>query len=103
MAEAVEVVLWIFGAVIGALGLVLGFLANWHHKTADRVSGVERDLADFRARVAETYAGHPDIRRVEEAISSVRAELNTVATEMRSGLANVAEKLNQLIGQSHRG
>lgn len=101
--EGIQLVLWVFGVLIGVLGLVLGFLANWHHKTSDRVGVVEKTVADLRAEIPSRYANEGDIQRVEKAINDARQEFSAAAHELRLGLADVAGKLNQLIGQSHRG
>lgn len=103
--DVLQLTLWIFGVLITALGIVLGFIANWNHRLSDRVGKVEQGLADFRAEVPFRYANEGDIQRVEKAIEAVRTDFNAAAHELRLGLADVVGKLNQLIGQNtaHRG
>lgn len=84
-----------------ALVAVLGFLANWHHKTADRVARVDRDLSDFKVEAMRNFVGDADLSRLSQSIELLRGELNTVAADMRKELAEVAKGLNQLIGQAH--
>lgn len=87
------VVLWVFGSLIGILVVVFGYLAS-------RVKSVEKDLSDLRADIPVRYANEGDIQRVEKAIEAVRVDFNAAASEMRAGLADVAGKLNQLIGHN---
>lgn len=85
-------VLWIFGTMIGIQVVVIGFIVNWVHKTADAVS-------DLRADIPARYANEGDIKRVEQAIQEARSDFNTAARELREGLGKVADKLSELVGQ----
>lgn len=98
--EVIPLVLWIFGTVIAVLGIVLGFLANWNHKNADRISSVEKQLGDIRAENPRLYADHGDVRRVEEQMNGIRHDLTALGAELRASMVSIAEKLNQLIGQA---
>lgn len=99
-----QTILWVLGALITALGLIVGFLANWHHKTADRVREVEKDLAEFRAEVPIKYANDGDIARVERLVEGLRSEVNTFRIALEGRLDQMVATLNQLVGaNTHRG
>ena len=92
-------VLWAFGVAIVVLGAILKYIANKAEKNADRISEVERKIADIRAENPRLYADHGDVRRVEEQISKVQYDLTALGAEVRTSMVGIAEKLNQLIGQ----
>jgi hypothetical protein len=92
-----QVILWIFGTLIGILVVVFGYLSG-------RVKAVEKDLSDLRADIPVRYANEGDIQRVEKALEAVRTDFNSAAHELRLSMADMSGKLNQLIGQNtHRG
>ncbi len=89
------VVLWIFGTVIGALTVLMGFLAKW-------IREVGKELADFRAEVPKVYPSETDVKRVEEAVKEVgrevRAELNAFTREVREDIGKLAATVHQMVG-----
>lgn len=89
------VVLWIFGTVIGALTVIVGFLAKW-------IKDISDSLGNFRAEVPKIYPSETDVKRVEDAVKEVgrevRAELNAFSKEMREDIGKLAATVHQMVG-----
>lgn len=88
-------VLWIFGTLIGVLGLIVGFLVKW-------IRDVGKELAEFRAEVPKIYPSETDVKRVEDAVKEVgrevRAELNAFTREVREDIGKLAATVHQMVG-----
>lgn len=96
--------LTLLGLASSIIGGIVAFLVRSNHRNADRIHEVERKLASVEADLPKTYADHTDTARLEREITGLRQDLNALGAEVRGALVNVAEKLNQLIGQmSARG
>lgn len=90
-------VLWIFGTLIGVLGVLIAFLARW-------LQAVSKELADFRAEVPKLYPSETDVKRVEDTVKEVgrelRADLNAFMREVRQDVGTLAAAVNQVVGAS---
>ena len=88
-------ILWIFGTLIAAISVVVGFLGKW-------IRDVSKELGDFRAEVPKTYPSEGDIKRVEDAIKEVgrevRGELNAFTREVREDIGKLAATVHQMVG-----
>lgn len=90
-----EIILWLFGAVITILGLVLG--AMWKHtgiihKTLfDKVSDQEKAHNDFRVEVAKEYVAKEDMEKLGTRLEKALADgLHEVSTS----LANLSQQFH---------
>jgi hypothetical protein len=103
-ANAMTIIVLLIGIVEVLMGVVLGFIIRALTRAETRIDKTQDDLAAFKADVPVRYANETDIKRVEEAISAVRHELNAFTTETRTTLVNIAATVNQIVGASnHRG
>lgn len=82
------VVLWILGAFISVLGIVVGYLAS-------RINELTRAQATLAQHVAENYVRGHEIVEVKRAVESLRLELTHKVDEL-------LKAVHELIGkQSH--
>jgi hypothetical protein len=80
-----DVILWVLGAFISVLGLVVGFLANWNHGQDKRMGEIEKDLAKHMRHTAENYVrGHEvsEVRRAVQELTHKVDELLKVVHEL---------------------
>lgn len=102
--DTTTVIVILVGIVQALMGIVLGFLIRAHTRAENRIDKLNDDFATFKADVPVRYANDADIKRVEDAISAVRHELQAFTSETRTTLVSIAATVNQIVGASnHRG
>lgn len=80
-----EVILWIFGAILTAVSMALGWLAS-------RQNDQGKDIANLRQHMAENYVRGPEIAEVKQAVNELRKELTNKVDEL-------LKAVNQLVGK----
>lgn len=100
--EPTTVILILVGAVQALMGVVLGFIVRGQARTDARIDKTIDDLSAFKAEAPVKFASDADVKRVEEGVSVLRAELNAFTLELRSRLDGLSATLHELVGANSR-
>lgn len=100
-----EIVLWIFGAIITVMGLVIGHVLMRIGKQDDRIANAEKGIGELRAHVAENYVRGHEIAEVKAIAEQIRIEMTTsiqgLRTEVQHQVTELTKAVYQLIGQKN--
>ena len=100
--DPTTVIVILVGAVQALMGIVLGFIIRGQTRTESRMDKFSDDLSSFKAEVPVRFASDADVKRVEEGVSVLRAELNSFTLELRSRLDSLSATLHELVGANSR-
>lgn len=91
------VVLWVLGALIAAITVVVGFLAQWNHGQDKRMGEIEKELAMYMRHTAENYVRGHEIAEVKAAVSALRTEVMASVGELRVQIAHGMDELTKAV------
>lgn len=100
--EPTTMILILVGAVQALMGVVLGFIVRGQARADSRIDKIADDLSSFKAEAPVRFASEADVRRVEEGVSVLRAELNAFTSELRARLDGLSATLHELVGANSR-
>lgn len=97
-----QIVLWIFGSLIGALAMVCGYLAGRISKLDDRVNACFNKIAENERHLADNYVRGHEISEVKRAIEALRAEVGQAVASIRTEVQNQIGELTKAVLQLNR-
>lgn len=100
--DAMTVIVLLVGALQALMGVVLGFIIRSQTRLDDRLHSLSGDFHNFKAEAPVRFASEADVKRVEEGLSVLRAELNSFTLELRSRLDSMSATLHELVGANSR-
>ena len=100
--DPTTVIVILVGAVQALMGIVLGFIIRGQTRTEARMDKLSDDLSSFKAEAPVRFASEADVKRVEEGVSVLRAELNAFTSELRARLDGLSATLHELVGANSR-
>lgn len=97
-----QIVMWVFGILIGALTVVCGYLAGRISKVDDRVNAAFNKIAENERHLADNYVRGHEISEVKRAIEALRTEVGAAVASIRSEVQTQIGELTKAVLQLNR-